>query len=67
MEALQILKFGLKKEWLNFTGDLLTVIDELTGVSPKLVGKDPLAEHLKKGHGKADDAHQLFNWDNEVE
>jgi hypothetical protein len=66
MEALQILKFGLKKERLNFTGDLLTTHEDLTGVSPELVGKDPLVERLKKGP-KADGAHGLFNWVDEVE
>jgi hypothetical protein len=65
MEELQILKFGYKKERLNFTGDLLTTHEELTGVSPELVGKDPLAERLNKGKLKADHAEGLFNWDDD--
>lgn len=77
MEALQILKFGFKKERLNFTGDLLTTVEDLTGDSPELVGKDPLAERLEKRASvrrpgrelEADDANAqgLFNWDDEIE
>jgi hAT family C-terminal dimerisation region len=48
MEALQILKFGFKKERLNFTADLLTTLEDLTSVSPDIIAKDPLAEHLKE-------------------
>lgn len=66
MEELQILKFGFKKERLNFTGDLLTTHEELTGVIPELVGRDSFAERLKKGLKlKADHAQGLFNWDND--
>jgi hypothetical protein len=70
MEVLQILKFRFKKEQLNFTADLLTTPEELTGVSPDIVAKDPLAEHLKgKGHEATNDANaqQLFNWDGKIE
>lgn len=69
MEALQILKFGYKKERLNFAGDLLTTLEDLTGDSPELVGKYPLAERLKKGKAVDDGANAqgLFNWDDENE
>ena len=43
-ESLQILKFGFKKEQLTFMSELLTDIEDLTGVNPDLVGKDILAE-----------------------
>lgn len=69
MEGLQILKYGFKKEQLSFTGELLTTVEELTGVSPELVGKDRLADRLKRGrrHEEADDnAQGLFNWDDEI-
>jgi hypothetical protein len=64
MEALQILKFGFKKEWLNFTADLLTTHEDLTSVSPDIVAKDSLTERLKgKGHEATNDANaqRLFN------
>jgi hypothetical protein len=65
-EALQILKFGLKKERLNFSGDLLTTLEDLTGESPELVGKDAFAECLKKrGRGELEANGQLFSWDDE--
>jgi hAT family C-terminal dimerisation region len=70
MEALQILKFGFKKERLNFTADLLTTPEDLTGVSPDIVAKDPLAECLKgKGREATNDANaqRLFNWNGEIE
>jgi hypothetical protein len=70
MEVLQILKYGFKKERLNFTGELLTVLEDLTGVSPEIVGKDPFAERLKKGHRHdvANVANALsFNWDDGIE
>ena len=69
MEELQILKYGFKKEWLSFTGELLTTLEDLAGVKPQLVGKDPLAERLKKGKGhEADNVANggLFNWDDEI-
>jgi hAT family C-terminal dimerisation region len=65
MESLQILKFGFKKERLNFTGELLTTFEDLTGDSPEDVGKDPLAEHLKKGKMREADGAKLFNWDDD--
>ena len=43
-ELLQILKYGFKKEQLNFTCRLLVDPDDLTGISPELVGKDLLVE-----------------------
>lgn len=46
MEALQILKFALKKERLNFTGDLLTGEKELLILEDPNEGTDPLAEML---------------------
>lgn len=71
MEALQILKYGFKKERLSFTGELLTTLEDLIGVSPEIVGKDALAEHLKKGRRREVDdvanVQGLFNWDDEVE
>jgi hAT family C-terminal dimerisation region len=53
IEALQILKSRFKKEQLNFTADLLTTPKDLTGVSPDIVAKDPLAECLKGEEHKA--------------
>lgn len=69
MEELQILKYGFKKERLSFTSELLTTLEDLAGVEPKLVGKDPLAERLKKGKGREADnvANGLFIWDDEIE
>jgi hypothetical protein len=68
MEALQLLKFGYKKDRLNFTGDLLADREDLTGESPELVGRDPLAERLKKGKARADDDDQeKFIWDDDIE
>lgn len=47
MEALQILKFALKKERLNFTNDLLIAEKDLL-ISKDLneIATDPLAEML---------------------
>ena len=71
MEGLQILKYGFKKERLSFTGELLTTLEDLTGDSPEVVGKDPLAERLKKGKRREADGvandERLFNWDEEME
>ena len=58
MEALQLQKYGYKKEHLNFTEHLLTHEDDLTGDSLELVGKDALAECLS--HGSTNDS---FMWD----
>lgn len=67
-ESLQILKYGFKKERLNFTRGLLVDPDDLTGISPELVGKDLIAERLKKGKGRQVVVDQgAFNWDNEIE
>lgn len=59
MEALQLLKYGYKKERLTFTKHLLTAEEDLIGDSPDLVGKDTLAEHLMKqgtkSHASTDD------------
>ena len=48
MEALQLLKYGYKKERLHFTAHLLTAEEEMIGTSPDLIGKDSLAERLLK-------------------
>lgn len=66
MESLQILKYGYKKERLSFTGELLTTLEDMTGDSPELVGKDLLAERLKKGHGREVEAVQRL-FDDELE
>jgi hypothetical protein len=66
-ESLQILKYGFKKERLNFTLGLLADPDDLTGISPELVGKDLLAERLKKGKGREVVDQGGFNWHNESE
>jgi hypothetical protein len=62
-ELLQILKYGFKKERLNFTRGLLVDPDDLTGISPELVGKDLLAERMKKGKGREVVDQGGFNWD----
>jgi hypothetical protein len=46
MEALQILKFALKKERLNFTSDLLTTEKDLLISKDRDEAADPLAEML---------------------
>ena len=46
MEALQILKFALKKERLNFTSGLLTAEKELLISKDPHEAADPLAEML---------------------
>ena len=63
------MKYGFKKERLNFTGELLTTLDDMTGNSPEVVGKDQLAERLKKGlrNEAVANAQGLFNWDDEIE
>jgi hypothetical protein len=47
MEALQILKFGLKKERLAFNQGLATSKESLIGIDPAVKGKDPLADYLR--------------------
>ena len=46
MEALQILKFALKKERLNFTSGLLTTEKEMLISKDPNEAADPLAEML---------------------
>ena len=49
MEALQILKFGLKKKRLSFTEELVTSEDALAGLDPAIKGQDLLVEFLQRG------------------
>lgn len=60
MEALQLLKYGYKQERLHFTKDLLTREEDMMGIRPELIGKDPLAERLE-GEGGAS-VGDVFNW-----
>ena len=45
-EALQILKFGLKRDVLSFTEDIITPEDLMTGVHPNVKNRDLLAGYL---------------------
>ena len=47
MEALQILKYGLKQNRLSLTVDLLTSEEDLVGIDPAAKQADPLADCLK--------------------
>jgi hypothetical protein len=47
MEALQILKYGLKTDRLSLTAELLTSEDDLVGVDPAVKQADPLATYLQ--------------------
>jgi hypothetical protein len=47
MEALQILKYSLKKKRLSFTEGLVSSEDSLSGVSPSIKGRDLLVEYLR--------------------
>lgn len=47
MEALQILKYSLKKKRLSFTEGLVTPEDSLTGLDPGVKGRDLLVEFLR--------------------
>ena len=47
MEALQILKYGLKQDRLSLTVDLLTSEEDLVGIDPAAKQADPLADCLK--------------------
>jgi hypothetical protein len=49
MEALQILKYGLKKKRLSFTEELVTSEDALAGLDPAIKGRDLLVEFLQRG------------------
>jgi hypothetical protein len=45
-EALQILKFGLKRDRLSFTADIVTSEESLIGVHPSVKNRDLLAGYL---------------------
>jgi hypothetical protein len=45
-EALQILKFGLKRDRLSFTADIVTSEDSLIGIHPSVKSRDLLAGYL---------------------
>ena len=45
-EALQILKFGLKRDVLSFTEDIITPEDLMTRVHPNVKNRDLLAGYL---------------------
>lgn len=47
MEALQILKYGLRKDGLSLTADLLTSENDLVGIDPAVKQVDPLAIYLQ--------------------
>jgi hAT family protein len=47
MEALQILKFGLKKKRLSFTEDIVTPEDDLAGLNFNIKGRDLLVDYLR--------------------
>src|SRR5260370_12871231 len=48
MEALQTLKFSLKKEWFNFTGGWQTALSEMKGKGNAGTTKDLLAHLLTR-------------------
>src|SRR5229473_6508678 len=67
MEALQTLKFLLKKEWFNFTGGWQTVLSEMKGKGNVGTTKDLLAHLLTRDRQATTDAllHVLSDSDDE--
>jgi len=47
MEALQILKYGLRNDRLSLTENLLTSEEDLVGIDPAIKRADPLAIYLQ--------------------
>src|SRR5258708_15057040 len=67
IEALQTLKFLLKKEWFNFTGGWQTALSEMKGKGNAGTTKDLLAHLLTMDHQPTTDAllHVLSDSDDE--
>src|SRR5258707_6553229 len=67
MEALQTLKFSLKKEWFNFTGGWQTALSEMKGKGNAGTTKDLLAHLLTRDRQATTDAllHALSDSDDE--
>ena len=65
MESLQLLKYGYKKERLNFTEHLLTSEEDMIGPGPEQIGRDALTERLSLKEGGAS-TKELFNLGDDI-
>ena len=66
MEALQLLKYGYKKERLHFTEHLITTEEDMMGPGPGSIGTDFLAKWLRLKGESGTSVKELFNWGDNI-